>query len=325
MAFFMKLLSLALFAAIAFSPMAGAGEKRVVAYVPNWIDLQAFSKTIDYKKVTHLNIAFENPTNETGDLSWNKKNDALVAESRKQGVKILLSIGGGSASTDEVLKARYADLLGEGKRAAFAAKLGEVVAKRQLDGIDVDIEGPAIDGNYGAFIDELAKVLKPRGKLLTAALSKGYGGDRVPDSALAQFDFLNIMAYDATGSWKPDVPGQHSSVAFAKNCVNYWIGRGLPKDKAVLGVPFYGYGFGAAFKNGGYSFANIVADHPGSENLDQTCDAIWYNGIPTIKEKTRYVVDEDLGGIMIWSLNSDAKDALSLLAAIHSTLIENKK
>jgi hypothetical protein len=28
----------------------------------------------------------------------------------------------------------------------------------------------------GAFIEELAKVLKPRGKLLTAALSKGYGG-----------------------------------------------------------------------------------------------------------------------------------------------------
>ena len=37
-------------------------EPRIVAYVPNWVDLDAFAGTIDYAKLTHLNVAFENPT-----------------------------------------------------------------------------------------------------------------------------------------------------------------------------------------------------------------------------------------------------------------------
>ena len=32
-----------------------------------WI-WKSFSETIDYGKITHINIAFENPTNEQGDL-----------------------------------------------------------------------------------------------------------------------------------------------------------------------------------------------------------------------------------------------------------------
>jgi len=44
-----------------------AGDRRkVVAYVPNWIDLKTFAETIPYEKVTHLNIAFENPVNDGG-------------------------------------------------------------------------------------------------------------------------------------------------------------------------------------------------------------------------------------------------------------------
>lgn len=45
---------------------AAAAEKRVVAYVPNWIDLKTFSETIEYKKLTHINIAFENPRERPG-------------------------------------------------------------------------------------------------------------------------------------------------------------------------------------------------------------------------------------------------------------------
>jgi hypothetical protein len=52
-------------------------------------------------KLTHLNIAFENPTNEAGDLSFNRDNDALIAAAQANKVKVLISIGGGSASTDQ--------------------------------------------------------------------------------------------------------------------------------------------------------------------------------------------------------------------------------
>ncbi len=297
----------------------GAAAPKVVAYVPNWIDLPAFAQTIDYHKVTHLNLAFENPVDAEGTLSFHAKNTALIEKARQEGVKILVSIGGGGAADNKTLQARYFDLIGSARRARFAATLADYVTTHQFDGLDVDLEGPSINEDYGGFIEALAKVFRERRLLLTAALSKGYGGNRVPDSVFAHFDFINIMAYDGTGPWNPNAPGQHSSMDFAKENVAYWLGRGLPREKAVLGVPFYGYGFGnAAGKN--YPYAAILAAHPGAEGLDQVGDTIWYNGKPTIRDKTAYALEQRLGGLMIWSLNSDVKGEHSLLTVIHDTL-----
>lgn len=293
---------------------------RVVAYVPNWIDLEEFAKGIDYPKVTHLNVAFENPLDEDGTLSFNRRNAALITRAKAAKVKVLVSIGGGSASGDKVLKARYFKLLSDEHRAGFVRKLAGYVKKHGFDGLDVDIEGPSINGDYGDFIAELAAALKPEGLLLTAALSKGYGGDRVPDAALGHFDFLNIMAYDGAGPWNPEAPGQHSSLGFAKEAVAYWTRRGLPKDKAVLGVPFYGYGFGEAFRDRSYSYSEILAAHPGADQHDQVGKTIWHNGIPTLRAKAGLVMEQELGGVMIWSLDNDVKGEKSLLNAVHEVL-----
>ncbi len=299
---------------------AAAASFKVVAYVPNWMDVKSFAGTIDYARLTHINVAFENPRNAAGEISFNQKNPALMAKARTNGVKILVSIGGGAASSDKAMLNRYFHLLNETNRAGFIAKLTDYVVTNHFDGLDVDLEGPAINQDYGVFIQELACALKPKGKLLTAALSKGYGGSKVPDSVFTHFDFINIMAYDGTGPWAPQSPGQHSSYEFATNNVSYWLKRGLPKHKAVLGVPFYGYGFGAAFRKHDYSYKAIVAAHPGAEKTDQVGNTIWYNGLPTIKAKTQYVVEQGLGGIMIWSLDYDVPGERSLLSAIHETL-----
>ncbi len=155
---------------------------------------------------------------------------------------------------------------------------------------------------------------------MTAALSQGYGGDKVPASVFAQLDWVNIMAYDAAGPWNPNAPGQHSSMEFARRNVSWWLERGLPREKAVLGVPFYGWGFGKAFRKSEYPYSEIVATYPGAEGRDQAGETIWFNGIPTIKAKTRYVIEQGLGGVMIWSLDSDAKGPRSLLTAIRDEI-----
>lgn len=302
---------------------AARAQSRVVAYVPNWVDLAAFAPSIDYPKLTHINIAFENPVNDRGDVSFQAKNEALVARARKHRVKILVSLAGGGVGSDAALKQRWFELIGPIRRAGFVAKLADYVTRHQLHGLDVDLEGPAINPDYGPFIRELSAALRPRGKLLTAALSQGYGGARVPDDVLPLFDFINIMAYDGAGHWAPERPGQHASMDLARNSVKYWLQRGVPRDRAVLGVPFYGYGFGDAFRKRGYTYAGIVATYPGAEHADQAGSTIWYNGLPTIRAKSQYVVDEGLGGIMIWSLDYDAKDERSLLAAIYATLTAN--
>lgn len=165
-----------------------------------------------------------------------------------------------------------------------------------------------------------AAALKPQGLLLTAALSQGYGGDHVPASVFAHFDFVNVMAYDATGPWNPKAPGQHSSLEFAQSNVRYWLDRGLEKSKAVLGVPLYGYGFGAAYRKDEYPYREIVNTHPGAENADPAGDTIWFNGLPTLKAKAAFVRKQSLGGVMNWSLDSDAPAPRSALRAIYGVL-----
>ena len=68
--------------ALLLSTAAARGERRVVAYVPTWVDLKSFSETIDYPKLTHVNVAFANPSNDEGELSFNEKATFLIDRAR---------------------------------------------------------------------------------------------------------------------------------------------------------------------------------------------------------------------------------------------------
>jgi len=291
--------------------------KLVVGYVQ---DTQDTINRIDFGKITHLNVAFANPVDDAGNLSVPPNLAEIVGRAHKSGVKVLISIGGGFVSSDDSARGRYFNLISDGNRSGFIRRLADYVGQNHLDGIDVDLEGPAINKDYAAFVGDLSSALKPKGRLVSAALSDGFGGDQVTSEALSHFDLVNVMAYDASGPWQPAKPGPHSSFDFAKACVAYWLGRGVPKSKIVLGVPFYGWGFGDAFNQGGYTFAQIVAKFPGSEANDQAGKTIWYNGIPTIRAKAKFVLDQDLAGVMIWSIDQDAQGSLSLLSAINDSL-----
>jgi chitinase len=290
-------------------------QTKIVGYVSNDIVTE-----IDYSKITHLNIAFENP-DVNGNLSYVSANTAYIQKAHDNGKKVLISIAGGFASEDATLKARYFDLISDAKRAGFVSKLSTYITDHNFDGLDVDLEGSAINSDYGKFIADLSAALKPKNKLLTCALSHVNGGANVSDATLLLFDFVNVMAYDATGPWNPSNPGQHSTYDFAVSSLGYWVGRGLPKDKAILGVPFYGYGFGADF-NEGMAYAQIVAKYSGAEGRDVSGNTIYYNGIPTMTSKVQYVVDGQYGGIMIWNLAQDlvTTNPKSLLRTIYNVI-----
>lgn len=292
-------------------------QKKVIAYIPNWIDLNSFSSTIQYSKLTHINIAFENP-DANGYLTFNSGSNTIINAAHAQNIKVFVSLGGGSVSEGGAIRDNYFNLITPANRTAFIQKLYDYVVAHNFDGIDVDLEGPAINGDYGGFVIALAAKLHANGKLISAALSEGYGGANVPASTFAAYDWINIMAYDATGPWAPGSPGQHSPYSMAVNQFNYWTGRGLPASKAIIGLPFYGYGFGAS-ANQGISYANIVAQYPGAENVDQVGNTIYYNGIPTIKAKTTFAI-QNAGGVMIWELSQDAVGSKSLLTAVNQVI-----
>src|SRR3954470_18420486 len=134
------LMSMLSMGALLCSAVNLAAQEKVVAYVPNWVDLKALSPAIDYPKLTHINLAFENPTNDEGDLSFNPQDEILITTAHEHHVKVLISIGGGAASGNKKLQDRYFALMSPPKRAAFATKLADYVKAHHFDGLDVDIE-----------------------------------------------------------------------------------------------------------------------------------------------------------------------------------------
>ncbi len=288
---------------------------KVIGYLPTWGDFDRNLSVADFSKLTHVNIAFCNPDSD-GNLEDNLKDDqiaAVVLKAKENNVKISISLGGAIAPS-------YEDFLNIDNRTDFVADLVSYVEKHDLNGIDIDLEGDNIPSNYEEFVTDLAKQMKPE-KLLTAALGLWYS-DQISDAALDQFDWINVMSYDATGPWAPDVVGQHSSYTKAKEDLIHFVTRGVPVNQLVLGVPFYGYDFEYnTAERMGVSYNEIIEKYSGAENSDQV-GKLYYNGIETITEKVRLVKRREAGGIMIWEITQDVDtvDNRSLLRAIYEEL-----
>ena len=165
--------------------------------------------------------------------------------------------------------------------------------------------------------------------MITAAIAVYYK-DALSDKALAQYDFVNVMSYDRTGPWRPEKPGPHAAYAHAVEDLEYFgVQRSIPKEKMVLGLPFYGYGYGPELSSPAISmnYGDIVAQFPGAELLDEykmpDGKILYYNGIPTIKQKTA-LARKKASGVMIWQLKGDASGKLSLLQAIEEVVKEKR-
>ncbi len=311
-------------------------QTRVVGYIPTYKGLTASINGADLSKLTHLNIAFINPDksgdlfkddhitcmqNETAENVLSTDLHYTINKAHQAGVKVLVSMAGAlitSCSGD------WANLLQAKNRNKLVDNIIDFVDKFNLDGIDIDIEGALLTkidkaGNYTPFISKLSEKLKKQGKLLTCATAS-YEGGMIPISSIDFFDFINIMSYDAIGPSWGSAGTEHSTYQQAASHINIWKERGLAKDKLVLGVPFYGYGFGRY--SGTYSFDDVLAKFGNNVansdligNACADCNYITYNGLVTIKAKTKLALQEG-SGVMIWELTHDTTGSESLLTAI---------
>jgi GH18 family chitinase len=278
---------------------------RVLAYVTAAV----IPELIPYERLTHINYSFLIP-NADGTFAalgngWKIKE--IVAQGRPAGVKVMIAVGGWG--WHDQFEAMAAD---PARRTLFVQNLTAFVAEYELDGVDMDWEYPqpgAPAQNFLALVQELRQAM-PADKLLTTAVAAyGQNGDGILSQTFALFDFINVMTYDG-----PD----HGTMAQFDMGLAYWRGRGLPAEKIVMGVPFYGRPGNAA------TYRQIVTAKPPAAYLDTTDFngvTVHYNGIPTIQAKTRIALDQ-AGGIMFWTLEHDAAGDLSLLKAIDETLAD---
>jgi chitinase len=251
-----------------------------------------------------------------------------------------------------------------------------------FDGIDIDWEYPVCCGlpengyrpedrrNCTLLFAELRRQLDELGVatgqryLLTAALPAGRALPlrtfELRESAEI-LDWINVMTYDINGSAtsgitnvnaalfptsadpRPDEEGRlYQSV---DGTVRTFLEEGVPADKLVVGMPFYGRGFtGVLPENDGLyqpftgtigeQYHTIVSDYLTSPAYERhwhdEAQVPWlfdrergvmlsYDDPESIGHKTNYILEHGLGGAMFWELSGD--DAgWSLLSAIPSRL-----
>ncbi len=286
---------------------------RVVGYLPDW-SYQCYG-SLDFTALTHLNIAFCNPDAE-GKLScWITDSEMknIVQKAHRADVKVMAALGGGGGCDG------YLPLLDTPEEmAAFNEKIMTYCETYDLDGIDLDIElgsGHEIWKYYADWVSSLRVLCDERGYELSTA-SAQWVAVKVAPETFAQFDFVNVMAYDNDAD-----ESSHADMEFAQTSLQYFhVQKKIPKDRLVLGVPFYGRGYtadGALDWNSYVPFSELIASDAANYDKD-LFNGIAYNGAPTMREKC--ALAREHGGVMIWEVSQDAAGEYSLLSVIKEEL-----
>lgn len=293
--------------------------KRVVlAYVTSW-----GTSVPDPLLVTHINYAFAH-VNETFDgiRVDNEERLRMVTGLKKQNksLKVLLSIGGwGSGRFSEMA-------MKDETRKAFAEDCKRVMDTFNLDGIDMDWEYPTAGGagisasasdkdNYTLLMKDIRSAIG-KDKLLT--LASVASGDYIDFVSIEPYvDFVNIMTYDIS---RP--PYHHASLyrsemtrgLSCEEAVAAHVKAGMPIERLVLGIPFYGHGldripdfinYNVIVKLEGYTCRlDSVARVPYLVN-DENEMVCSYEDSASIKAKCDFLNAKGMLGVMYWDYDGD--------------------
>ncbi|MDB5274622.1 MAG: hypothetical protein JWO58_2989 [Chitinophagaceae bacterium] len=323
------------FLCLLFLSLNSVAQFRVIGYWPTWTDPAGNVSSVDLDKVTHINLAFMNATTNAGAIAFDDAMSTsqvatVVNACHLKSVKVFISLGGASATAT-----RYQTILSNTtKTNALVNNLKAYVLANNLDGVDIDLEGGVFQddqGNqivtpaqYETFVTKMDTAMHNHSKQLSSALATWFE-DQITATAASKYDWINIMSYDDYGPWSG--PGDHSPYSLALSDFDLWHNtRGIAATHLVIGVPFYGYGWGSyqPASNDELSYCDIVNTYPNAQNFDSkgtvaSGDYLSYNGLPTIKQKTNYALT-NASGIMIWQITEDcaSSDSRSLLRAIDS-------
>ena len=312
---------------------AKKSEYKVVAYMPSWRTNYVLK---DWDKITHLCFCFgEVKTDGSIDMTSIRRNILpLIKAAHERGVYALLSIGGGTGGEDF-----SAAILNETSRKNIAENVLKILAEHNFDGVDVDYEHwDYTPSNNNIKRSEALELLyrdlragMPENSQLTIATSLSYMRNKGYNESMTQYlDFVNMMIYDHTGPWAGSDVGSHSDWNYYINSIEKAKEFNIPNNKIVPGVPFYGVKFKSKTSSTGaehIAYSDIVRQYPGAENaneVERSGAYIYYDGMPLVRQKSEYVVSQQLGGIMFWEITQDTDVvSKSLLQVIYDTLLKH--
>ena len=336
-------------------------DLKVIGYVAGYEDFDP--ALVDAKKLTHINYAFANivdgkPKFEL-DIDSIKISKVIALKKVNPNLKVLYSIGGWVWSNKFSHVAAYPEA-----REQFAISSVKLMKKHGFDGVDLDWEYPGQRGedndfrpsdkdNFTLLIAEIRNQLENAGTtdnthyLLTIATGadQTYVDNTDLGKAHEYLDFINVMCYDYYHGWHYQT-GHHANLypsekeKFAGNsgqeAINRFIKIGVPANKLVMGIPFYGRQWGKVSlgNNGLYQNAmssgiivpywDIVEkvksgnykkgydDSAKASYLWNATDSIFisWETPKDIELKVNYIKEKGLGGAMFWEYSLDKDQEL---------------
>ncbi len=132
--------------------------------------------------------------------------------------------------------------------------------------------------------------------------------------AIACLDQIEVMAYDLF-----DENGNHSSFGSgAVQPVQYFLDKGFKPEQINLGLPFYA----RPYDGGGIWIDFDDPDYTPYDRFQNLSDGMWFTGTQLTMDKTAYAIENNLGGMMIFTAVMDVpyNNDLSLLKSLKTTV-----
>ena len=311
--------------ALMYLPVATCGKKKepqemiVVAYVTSWTH-----EVPDPWVMTHINYAFGHVNNTfNGVRIDNPERLRMIVGLKKQNpsLKVMLSVGGwGSGRFSEMAATTE-------NRISFARDCKRIVEEFRLDGIDIDWEYPTQGGagissspddtkNFTLLMQTLRKTLSQKMLLTAATVSSAQYIDF--KFCVQYMDFVNVMAYDMADPNHHHAtlyPSSISGYCTSSQAVENHLKAGVPKEKLVMGIPFYGKGKRDDEGLRQFNRTGILPtgyeerwDEQGQVpyRVNDKGEFVWgYENTRSLVAKCQYILDNNLRGGMYWDYASD--------------------
>jgi chitinase len=308
-----------------------------VGYYPDWQKNTLPPQNILFENVTHIVHAFAWPQDD-GEISYypGMFNYGLVTATHNAGDNILLAFGGWGKSDG------FAPMAADSTaRANFINGVVALLSTENYDGIDLDWEFPSTI-TEGKNLTKLVKELRERFNqdnpdwLITMAVSAGaYNRLYIEFNQIIDYvDWIAMMGYDFHGSWTTHA-GHNAPLYQPSNCSDFAVDPGIvhlnivqqvPKQKILLGVPFYGKEFDATglyepitgnvndllftdvvpiISDGNWEYHwDDFSKVPYLLNTDNS-KFVTYDDTMSIRIKCDYANDIEVAGVMFWALGQD--------------------
>ena len=310
----------------------------IVGYATYWDTVMP-----DPSLLTHINYAFAHIKSDFESLDIKKESRlSQVAALKKSNpnLKVCLSVGGWGAGNFSEMAAD------ENHRKKFCQNCLSAVKKYNLDGIDLDWEyptsssagissSPADKENFTLLVKDLRTTLG-EDKLVTMASSASakYVDFR---GFIDYMNFVNLMTYDM-GDPPYHNAGLYKSSMTKRSCdesVTLHLNAGVPLEKIVLGVPFYGRddnkAFSASDPDDNYVYYNEIVKGNYTDRWDDNAKVPYltdasgtmvlsYDNETSIGLKADYVIQKGLKGAMFWEVQGDDSNR-TLSKALASRLL----